>query len=347
MPGFRRLPSHGGFGCVGPGFDEVRESRCAGPGGGGGDPGRLGAHLPALAGRPRRVAEARRWTKWRGCLSCSDASPPSTSTRSWWRSRLQAQLQLGAVDLAGLWAQAGAQARRSPAQAPAPCAPRHDGTPDGSRHEWLPGQPALDLMVTMDDATSEIYSAFFVEEEGTMSSLRAPGDRGARPGQPLLAHGPAARWTRTTRPRSGARFSASASSSSQPIRPPGGGPSACSAPCRSAAGTSASPGRAVYLPQHNARFGHPGRGRRLGLRLLRRRVDAYDRLEPTPSRCQVACQGHGPPNRCLARARWESTRQAACRRIRRRCRYLQADQDGDPVGPARGWPGARMRPLEA
>ena len=44
---------------------------------------------------------------------------------------------------------------------------------DGSRHEWLAGQPPLDLIVTMDDATSEIYSAFFVDEEGTMSSLRA------------------------------------------------------------------------------------------------------------------------------------------------------------------------------
>ena len=27
-------------------------------------------------------------------------------------------------------------------------------------------------MVTLDDATSEIYSAFFVEEEGTLSSFR-------------------------------------------------------------------------------------------------------------------------------------------------------------------------------
>ena len=44
---------------------------------------------------------------------------------------------------------------------------------DGSRHEWLAGRPPLDLIVTMDDATSEIYSAFFVEEEGTMSSFRA------------------------------------------------------------------------------------------------------------------------------------------------------------------------------
>jgi transposase len=43
---------------------------------------------------------------------------------------------------------------------------------DGSSHAWLEGQPALDLIVTMDDATSEIYSAFLVEEEGTRSSLR-------------------------------------------------------------------------------------------------------------------------------------------------------------------------------
>ena len=43
---------------------------------------------------------------------------------------------------------------------------------DGSRAEWLEGQPALDLIVTMDDATSEIYSAFLVDEEGTLSTLR-------------------------------------------------------------------------------------------------------------------------------------------------------------------------------
>jgi len=44
---------------------------------------------------------------------------------------------------------------------------------DGSRHRWLEGQAALDLIVTMDDATSEIYSAFLVEEEGTASTFRA------------------------------------------------------------------------------------------------------------------------------------------------------------------------------
>ena len=44
---------------------------------------------------------------------------------------------------------------------------------DGSRHEWLAGQAACDLIATMDDATSEIYSAFLVEEEGTASTFRA------------------------------------------------------------------------------------------------------------------------------------------------------------------------------
>jgi transposase len=43
---------------------------------------------------------------------------------------------------------------------------------DGSTHAWLDGRPPLDLIVTMDDATSEIYSMFLVEQEGTFSSLR-------------------------------------------------------------------------------------------------------------------------------------------------------------------------------
>ncbi|MEO7858943.1 MAG: ISNCY family transposase, partial [Nitrospirales bacterium] len=43
---------------------------------------------------------------------------------------------------------------------------------DGSTHEWVPGVQ-WDLIVTLDDATSELYSAFFVEEEGTLSSFRA------------------------------------------------------------------------------------------------------------------------------------------------------------------------------
>ena len=43
---------------------------------------------------------------------------------------------------------------------------------DGSMHEWVAGQ-WWDLIVTMDDATSEVYSAFFVEQEGTISTFTA------------------------------------------------------------------------------------------------------------------------------------------------------------------------------
>jgi len=43
---------------------------------------------------------------------------------------------------------------------------------DGSSHAWLEGQPPLDLIVTLDDATSALLSAFLVEEEGTASSFR-------------------------------------------------------------------------------------------------------------------------------------------------------------------------------
>jgi len=44
---------------------------------------------------------------------------------------------------------------------------------DGSRHEWLAGREALDLIVTMDDATNVIDSAFLVAEEGTDLAFRA------------------------------------------------------------------------------------------------------------------------------------------------------------------------------
>jgi len=41
---------------------------------------------------------------------------------------------------------------------------------DGSTHEWVPNQ-MWDLIVTMDDADSEHYSMFFVDEEGADSSF--------------------------------------------------------------------------------------------------------------------------------------------------------------------------------
>ena len=156
-------------------FEEVYGRTSHGcPGRGGGGAGRVGTDLPALAiatrRRARRVSTtaawagsrpgARRWTKWCGCLSCSTpatGTSPSTSTRSWSPSTLRAQLQLGAPDLAGTWAHAGcAPARRAPAQASAPSLPGMMLHQDGSHHAWVPGRRSL--IVTMDDATSEIYS---------------------------------------------------------------------------------------------------------------------------------------------------------------------------------------------
>jgi hypothetical protein len=43
---------------------------------------------------------------------------------------------------------------------------------DGSQHDWLDTGGKLDLIVTMDDATSEIYSAFLIDEEGTASTFQ-------------------------------------------------------------------------------------------------------------------------------------------------------------------------------
>jgi hypothetical protein len=54
---------------------------------------------------------------------------------------------------------------------------------DASTHAWLPGDLGkYDLVVTMEDATSEIYSMFLVDEEGTASSLRGVAEVVARHG---------------------------------------------------------------------------------------------------------------------------------------------------------------------
>lgn len=45
---------------------------------------------------------------------------------------------------------------------------------DGSRHAWVAAEQ-WDLIVTLDDATGEHTSMFFVEEEGTLSSLHGIG----------------------------------------------------------------------------------------------------------------------------------------------------------------------------
>jgi transposase len=54
---------------------------------------------------------------------------------------------------------------------------------DGSRHAWIPGlDRELDLIATLDDATSELYSAFLVAEENTASSFQALADVISRKG---------------------------------------------------------------------------------------------------------------------------------------------------------------------
>ena len=59
---------------------------------------------------------------------------------------------------------------------------------DGSPYAWLEGAPELDLIVTLDDATSKIYSAFLVEEEGTVSTLRALLDVFTAEGLPSILY---------------------------------------------------------------------------------------------------------------------------------------------------------------
>lgn len=55
---------------------------------------------------------------------------------------------------------------------------------DASRHAWLADRPPLDLVVTLDDATSAISSAVLVEEEGTASSFLGLAETIAAQGLP-------------------------------------------------------------------------------------------------------------------------------------------------------------------
>jgi len=71
---------------------------------------------------------------------------------------------------------------------------------DGSRHVWLEGQEALDLIVTLDDATGAIYSAFLTEEEGTASTFRALKEVFSEHGLPMsLYTDRGAHYFRTTK----------------------------------------------------------------------------------------------------------------------------------------------------
>ena len=175
---------------------------------------------------------------------------------------------------------------------------------DGSRHAWLEGQPALDLIVTLDDATSAIYSAFLVEEEGTASTFRALKEVFGAHGLPMSLytdrgshyfHTPkaAARSTAAVRPRSGGRWSIWASSISRPIRRRrAAARSGCSRRLQdrlakelALAGIATVEAanaflRDVYLPAHNARFAVEAAQRGLGLRADPGRRSRRDPVRP-------------------------------------------------------------------
>jgi len=93
------------------------------------------------------------------------ASHGYTRSYSWTKGALQAH---GKITKAP---RRGAHRRKRPRR-PLPGMMLHQ---DGSTHQWVAGQ-WWDLIVTLDDATSEIYSAFFVAEEGTQSCFRAFGE---------------------------------------------------------------------------------------------------------------------------------------------------------------------------
>src|SRR6516162_7709962 len=109
---------------------------------------------------------------------------------------------------------------------------------DGSRAAWLNGQPALDLIVTMDDATSTIYSAFLVDEERLTQVGRALDRLGI---EHIAAYSPEARG------RSERMFGTLQDRLIKELAKAGITEIA-------AANTWI---RDVYLPDHNARFARP------------------------------------------------------------------------------------------
>lgn len=80
---------------------------------------------------------------------------------SWVKNRLQQQGNVAKATLKG-------SHRKRRERSPLPGMMIHQ---DGSTHEWIANH-RWDLIITLDDATSEHYSIFFVEEEGTLSSFQ-------------------------------------------------------------------------------------------------------------------------------------------------------------------------------
>src|SRR6516165_10765971 len=98
-----------------------------------------------------------------------EALPRASAGRAWLRVELHLDERGAAEPRAGA---PGAAAFGAPQEAGAPAAAGDDVVPGRLDPCLLAGQAPCDLIVTLDDATSEIYSGFLVEEEGTFSSFR-------------------------------------------------------------------------------------------------------------------------------------------------------------------------------
>jgi transposase len=108
-----------------------------------------------------------RYTGWtvKHCHERWHQEHGGTRSYTWTKKRLQAA---GRVPRAP---RRGAHRKKRPRK-PLPGMMLHQ---DGWTHEWGLGCQ-WDLIVTLDDATTELYAAFFVEEEGTRSSFRGLRD---------------------------------------------------------------------------------------------------------------------------------------------------------------------------
>src|SRR5260221_9917051 len=86
------------------------------------------------------------------------------------RARDRVELHVGEASVAGSGAGgAGAQAWRASQTAPAAALAGMLLHIDGSRHQWFQDERWYDLIVILDDASSEIYFVQLVEEESTMT----------------------------------------------------------------------------------------------------------------------------------------------------------------------------------
>ena len=217
----------------------------------------------------------------------------------------------------------GAAQGRPPQEARAAAAAGHDADQDGSRHEWPEGQAPLDLIVTLDDATGSIYSAFLVEAEGTASTFRALNEVFSQHGLPIsLYTDRGSHYFRTTkageidlgcRPRSGGPLSNSGSSiSGLSHRRPGVARSGRFRRCRTGGRRNSS-----AAPSPTSRPATPS-------------SRTSTRRSTTPASPSIRKAKAQPSRRFQASI---PTRSCACRRSVRSKRHLRLQPDAETADP--------------